>query len=119
MKFESINSQHPRYVEFLPSWQVLGCAVEGTGGFKDGTYLVAHPREWLDYNAETPRTPSPKLKTRRKLATYANAPELIVAQYQQCAVQSDTAALRGAPKRRAASVYEVPRERRWPWNVTR
>jgi len=81
---------HPLYLLMKETWTKLAHVREGTGGFlSDGndSYIVAHPREWLDHTASTtdpvtnatvtrlnpnPRNPSPKLKARRKLARYEN-----------------------------------------------
>lgn len=75
-------ARHPTYDYFLEEWIKLIHVREGTGGFKDGTYLVGHPREWLDHSVKqadgttvtnpNPRKPSPKLQARRKLARYEN-----------------------------------------------
>ena len=40
--------KHPDVVTMWSIWQRLGHCYEGDGGFRDGTYLVAHPREWID-----------------------------------------------------------------------
>jgi hypothetical protein len=83
---------HPIYDLMKPTWVQLADVREGTGGFLDGTYLVAHPREWLDHSTtqtdETgakvtrvnpnPKKPSPKLKARRKLARYENVASAIL-----------------------------------------
>ena len=87
---------HPEYQRFAPVWTKLRHVYDGTGGFLDGTYLVAHPREWLDHTtvqyAEDGKTilrqianpnpvqPTKKLKTRRKLARYENLAQPIVEQ---------------------------------------
>lgn len=65
-------SRHPIYDIFEDEWIKLGNVREGTGGFKDGTYLIAHPREWEDHNATNPKKPTKKLKARRALAKYEN-----------------------------------------------
>lgn len=65
-------STHPIYDLYKPEWIKLGDVREGTGGFTDGTYLVAHPREWEDHTAANPKKPSKKLKARRALARYEN-----------------------------------------------
>lgn len=87
------SSVHPLYTLFKPVWEQLAHVREGTGGFLDGTYLVAHPREWLDHSKlvtdattgattvttnPTPRQPSPKLKARRALARYENVASAIL-----------------------------------------
>jgi hypothetical protein len=95
---------HPHYVQFAPVWTRLRHAFDGTGGFADGTYLAAHPREWVDYRIpETfeagtdasgqalttvkkwktnpnPVVPTAKLKARRKIARYENLAGPIVEQ---------------------------------------
>lgn len=74
--------QHPTYTLMLATWRKLADVFEGTGGFADGTYLVAHPREYKDWSAETPRTPTKKLLARRKLARYENVAATILEQKQ-------------------------------------
>jgi hypothetical protein len=64
--------QHPVYATWRPVWEKLVHVYDGSGGFLDGTYLVAHPREWTDHDATNPRKPSKKLKARRALARYEN-----------------------------------------------
>jgi hypothetical protein len=64
--------QHPVYATWKPVWEKLVHVYDGSGGFLDGTYLVAHPREWTDFTATIPRKPSKKLKARRNLARYEN-----------------------------------------------
>lgn len=88
---------HPEYERFAPVWVKLRHVFDGTGGFLDGTYLVAHPREWLDHTIAiysdadakvvvrrepnpNPVTPTKKLKTRRKLARYENIAAPIIEQ---------------------------------------
>jgi hypothetical protein len=92
-----VQQQHPLYQAWAPIWRKLADAFEGTGGFADGTYLVPHPREWLDHSVRTmtrtadgqtlpgpmvtnptPKVPGPKLLERRKLARYENFAEVIV-----------------------------------------
>lgn len=80
---------HPAYTQWAPDWQRLLDCYEGAGGFQDATrpYLYAHPREWLDHSTKivseenptgkwvsnpSPRRPSPKLTSRRKIARYEN-----------------------------------------------
>lgn len=69
---------HAQYTSWEQTWKYLRDAYEGTGGFADGMYLVAHPREWLDYTHDAPSKPTKKLKARRNLARYENVAELIV-----------------------------------------
>lgn len=71
---------HPLYATWSPIWRKLAHVYEGAGGFLDGTYLHAHPREWLDWQAENPSKPSKKLKTRRALARYENVGAPIIDQ---------------------------------------
>jgi hypothetical protein len=66
------STQHQLYTAFLPIWQLLADVREGTGGFLDGTYLIAHPREWKDYDQDIQRLPTKALLARRKLACYEN-----------------------------------------------
>jgi hypothetical protein len=72
--------QHPVYVTWAPTWRKLVHIYDGSGGFLDGTYLVAHPREWKDFTAATPRVPTKKLKARRQLARYENVAGTILDQ---------------------------------------
>lgn len=74
----AIGRTHPTYVELEAAWRKLGYAAEGTGGFADGTYIIAHPREYLDHTATTPSQATKKLKERRSLARYENWPETIL-----------------------------------------
>lgn len=76
----SATSTHPQYALFAPVWRKLADCYDGTGGFMDGTYLVAHPREWDDYTATNPRKPSKKLKARRAIARYENVAQTILDQ---------------------------------------
>ena len=66
--------EHPLYAYFAPLWRKLAHAVEGIAGFADGTYLIAHPREYLDHDADAPSKPTKKLRERRALARYENWP---------------------------------------------
>lgn len=75
---KAVLYQHPVYTVWAPIWRKLAHVREGAGGFLDGTYLVAHPREWTDYQAENPRTPSKKLLARRRLASYENIAATII-----------------------------------------
>lgn len=87
----SVLPQHPVYATWAPVWQQLLDVYEGAGGFLDEArpYLYAHPREFLDHSVKvtltgdqagqvrwdanpSPSQPSPKLKTRRKMARYEN-----------------------------------------------
>lgn len=87
---------HPVYAAFRSLWITLAHAYEGTGGFADGTYLIAHPREWLDHTADRPEKPSKKLLERRRLARYENWPSTIITLLQG-------ALFRTPPSRRAGS----------------
>lgn len=82
------------YQMWYPIWLKLAHVREGTGGFLNGTYLVEHPREYLDHSSTqvttktnddgttrqvsltipnmNPQLPSPKLLRRRRLARYEN-----------------------------------------------
>ena len=69
---------HPEYTTWAPIWRKLLDCYEGIGGFQDGSYLIPHPREWKDHDAETPRIPTAKLTRRRQLARYENVAATIV-----------------------------------------
>src|SRR5262245_12171887 len=69
---------HPSYVLLHPVWLKLRDVREGTGGFLDGAYIIAHPREWKDHTAEVPSIPTNKLRARKKIASYENFAETIV-----------------------------------------
>lgn len=71
---------HPLYAVWAPVWTKLAHVFEGSGGFLDGTYLVAHPREWDDFASPTPVKPSKKLLERRAIARYENLAALILNQ---------------------------------------
>ena len=71
---------NPLYDYWARTWVKLAHCYEGSGGFLDGTYLVAHAREYLDHEAALPVQPSAKLKARRKLARYENLAYAIVQQ---------------------------------------
>jgi hypothetical protein len=64
--------QHPVYLAWQPVWQKYIDIYDGVGGFRDGMYLVAHPREFKDWNVADPKQPTKKLLARRKLARYEN-----------------------------------------------
>lgn len=75
-----IRQTHPRYDEWAPVWKLLGEVAEGDGGFLNGGYLHAHPRE-LNYardpvtgevNSDTVVSEKEKFKRRRKLTRYEN-----------------------------------------------
>lgn len=76
---------HPRYDEWAPTWRLLANAVEGDGGFLDGSHLVAHPRE-LNYKRDaegrvdftTVVSETEKFKRRKALARYDHLAGLIV-----------------------------------------
>jgi hypothetical protein len=73
---------HPQYGLYAPVWEKLANCYSGDGGFLDGTYLVAHPREWEDYTATNPKKPTKKLKARRAIARYENVAGTILNQLQ-------------------------------------
>ena len=75
-----VKFTHPTFTVMQPIWQQLRDVREGTGGFLDGSYIIAHPREWLDHSVKdsetgivtanpNPTQPSNKLRARRRLAT--------------------------------------------------
>jgi hypothetical protein len=88
---------HPLYTRWRSVWVKLLDVYEGAGGFLDESkpYLIAHPREWLDHSTPVygtngellryepnanPRSPSAKLKERRKLARYENIAATLIDQ---------------------------------------
>lgn len=75
------TTTHPLYALYQDTWRLLSEVVEGSGGFLDGTRLIAHPREWVDHKATNPRTPTKKLKARRTLARYENVARMILDAY--------------------------------------
>lgn len=76
----AVGPTHPVYQTWRPVWTLLADVYEGSGGFLDGTYLVAHPREWKDHNETYPKEPTKKLLERRALARYENVAALIIEQ---------------------------------------
>ncbi len=78
LKPKQASYVHPTYITLQPIWQQLRDVREGIGGFLDGTYLIAHPREWQDYTSENPSVPTKKLKARRRLASYENFAATII-----------------------------------------
>jgi hypothetical protein len=66
------------YETLLPTWRALADCFSGRGGFSDGSYLIAHPREYLDHDQPNPSQPTAKLIKRRKLARYVNFAAVIV-----------------------------------------
>lgn len=73
-------TKNPYYLAFAETWGKLGDVREGIGGFMDGTYIQAHPREWMDHTAENPSKPTKKLKERRRIARYENFAAAIIDQ---------------------------------------
>lgn len=94
----SLGVSHPLYLRWRDTWTRLHDVYDGAGGFLDDTrpYLIPHPREWLDHSTpvyaddgvtvirydvnSNPKTPSPKLKERRKLARYENVAATLIEQ---------------------------------------
>jgi hypothetical protein len=106
----AVGDTHPLYDQYFPVWTKLWHVYEGSGKFIDGTYLHAHPREWIDHHitvAESvdesymdingtqqtrtvtkqrkvanpnPTQPGSKLKARRRVARYENVGASIVDQ---------------------------------------
>lgn len=66
------TTTHPLYTELAPTWRKLAYVYLGSGGFRDGTALIPHPREWKDYDQPTPTQPTRKLLNRRAIACYEN-----------------------------------------------
>jgi hypothetical protein len=71
---------HPVYDTWRHVWEQLAHVAEGSGGFLDGTYLIAHPREWQDHDKARPVVPTKKLLERRTLARYENLADLVIRQ---------------------------------------
>lgn len=76
----AVGPTHPVYQTWRPVWALLADVYEGSGGFLDGTYLIAHPREWKDHAGDQPKIPTKKLLERRALARYENVAALIIEQ---------------------------------------
>ena len=77
---------------------------DGSGGFLDGTYLIAHPREWKDWKVENPSQPTKKLKARRQLARYENIARTILD-------QKSSALFRGAITRTVGGSSKADKEK--------
>src|SRR5262245_16203248 len=75
-----VSPVHPVYTTWAQVWRLLVEVFEGSGGFLDGTRLLAHPREWQDYTADNPSKPTKKLLARRKIARYENVAATILEQ---------------------------------------
>src|SRR6185295_19041200 len=89
---QQMGYTHPTFTTLQPIWQKLRDVRWGSGGFLDGTYLIAHPREYLlttrtttvngvtttEQVATTRATK--KLLKRRELASYENFAHTIVEQ---------------------------------------
>lgn len=99
----TVGPTHPVYQTWRPVWTLLADVYEGSGGFLDGTYLVAHPREWKDHDKDRPTVPTKKLLERRALARYENVAALIIE-------QKLASLFREPPTRRVANEDE-----RHPW----
>lgn len=74
------GSTHPLFDQWHETWRKLAHVYEGSGGFLNGGYLQAHPREWLDHTSANPSQPTAKLKERRRLARYENVAAPIIDQ---------------------------------------
>jgi len=119
-------NRHPIYDLLEDEWIKLGHVREGTGGFKDGTYLVAHAREWLDHTSVStaadgtttttvnpnPRKPSPKLKARRTLARYENVASAIL-EAKKAALFREQPVRRLGDDEKAADAPKAPLELWW------
>lgn len=123
----AVNKRTNRiYRMWQPIWATLANVREGTGGFLDGTYLVAHPREWLDHtitqttkdasgNSVTvaigpnlnPKKPSPKLIRRRQLARYENFGGKIIDQMKAALFREDPMRRVGDEKKTAPAPIEL------------
>lgn len=98
---------HPDYLDFQSEWIKLAHVREGTGGFLNGTYLHAHPREWEDYTSASPSVPTKKLRTRRNIASYENFAATLVESFR-------SALTREAPVRRVGEgKSDTPIQKFW------
>jgi hypothetical protein len=97
---------HPDYLDFQAEWIKLAHVREGTGGFLDGKYLIAHPREWKDYDSVSPSQPTKKLVARRTLASYENFAATIIDAFR-------SALTREAPIRRLGESKDAPIQEFW------
>lgn len=84
------------YRAWQPIWTKLAHVREGIGGFLDGSYLVAHPREWLDHSIAGQPNPNPvkptaKLLRRRQLARYENYGGKIIDQMKSALFREEPA----------------------------
>jgi hypothetical protein len=98
---------NPIYQAFSDVWRKLAYVREGTGGFLDGTNLVAHPREWEDHQQDNPVKPTKKLKARRNLACYENIASTIID-------AKKSTLFREAPSRRVGPDAEAQRAGGFP-----
>lgn len=119
-------NRHPVYDLLQDEWVKLGHVREGTGGFKDGTFLVAHAREWLDHTTvtansdgttttvvnENPRKASPKLKARRRLARYENVASAIL-EAKKAALFREQPTRRVGDEPKEANAQKTPLEQWW------
>lgn len=105
---------HPVYQVWAPIWRKLAHVREGVGGFLDGTYLVAHPREWEDYTAETPVKPTKKLKARRHLASYENFASTLIESKKSALFRTKATRRIGDPKSSTRGSSDLER---WWQNV--
>lgn len=67
---KSLEAEHPQYTQHKDSWQVQIDAIEGSGGFLDGSYLWMYPAE-----------DDPDYRRRQEMARYHNYVETLVDLY--------------------------------------
>lgn len=122
---QAVNRRTNRvYRTWQPIWLKLAHVREGIGGFVDGTYLVAHPREWLDHSVNgqpnpNPVKPSPKLIARRNLARYENFGGKIIDQLKAALFREEPTRRVGNPSKDSkGEAIEAPIEAWWK-NVDR
>jgi hypothetical protein len=99
---------HPLYTTWAPIWRKLAHIYDGAGGFLNGTYLVAHPREWLDYTSENPVKPTRKLKKRRQLARYENIGATIIDEKRASLFKQPPTRRTGEPNQKQPQGSEHP-----------
>lgn len=68
-----IETTHKEYEKYSADWQLFFDSYNGEGGFRDGTYLTAHPLEKDDAGNE-----SASFVQRKAVAWYVNYPAFII-----------------------------------------
>lgn len=101
------SQTHPLYALWSPVWIKLAHVYEGSGGFLDGTFLIAHPREWIDYTKPVPSQPTKKLKARRALARYENVAASIIEQKRSAIFREAVTRTVGDSKKKTPHALEL------------